>query len=115
MEARHHHGEFVWFFYFLGYTGRLHTSILINTPLDFVLFWAGSDSNDWDQELTDQHAYTEQNPEPSPLQVLNGTCPHSDLHRQTHVRRKFSSQSLGGSRIVPTRLIGSQHDQTPVC
>jgi len=73
------------------------------------------DSNEWDQELTGQHAYTEQNPEPSPLQVLNGSCPHSDLHRQTHVRRKFSSQSLGGSRIVPTRLIGSQHDQTPVC
>ncbi|POW07578.1 hypothetical protein PSTT_08198 [Puccinia striiformis] len=31
-------------------------------------------------------------------------------HRQVDVRRKWSSQSLGGSRIVPTRLIGNRSD-----
>ncbi|KAI7962682.1 hypothetical protein MJO28_000776 [Puccinia striiformis f. sp. tritici] len=36
-------------------------------------------------------------------------CPHSE-HRQVDVRRKWSSQSLGGSRIVPTRLIGNRSD-----
>ncbi|KNZ63235.1 hypothetical protein VP01_116g8 [Puccinia sorghi] len=73
------------------------------------------ESSDWAQELTGQQAYNEQNPEASPLQVLSG-CAHSNLHRQMHVRRKFSSQYLGGSRIVPTRLIGSrQHDQTSGC
>ncbi|WAQ81373.1 hypothetical protein PtA15_1A714 [Puccinia triticina] len=46
-------------------------------------------------------------PTESPRQVFV-SCAHSDPYRQANVRRKFSSQSLGGSRIVPTRLIGTQ-------